>query len=117
MGGFDLRYALLALFSVFISAISQVLLKKAAQKKYDSVIQEYLNIPVISAYAIFFIATVLTVLAYRGIPLSMGGVLEATGYIYVTFFGWKIFNEKITKKKIAALVLIITGICVYSVFG
>lgn len=117
MGNFDPWYALLALVAVFISAISQVLLKKAAQKKYDSLLKEYLNVPVITAYGIFFIATVLTVLAYRGIPLSMGGVLEATGYIYVTFFGWKIFNEKITKKKIAALVLIIAGICVYSVFG
>lgn len=117
MNGFDIRYAALALLSVFISAISQVILKKSAQKTYDSVIKEYLNIPVISAYAIFFIATILTVLAYKGIPLSMGAVLESTGYIYVTVFGVKIFHEKITPQKIIALVLIISGIIVYSLWG
>ncbi len=117
MSGFDIRYAILALVSVFISAISQVILKKAAQKEYASVIQEYLNFPVISAYGIFFLATVLTVLAYKGIPLSMGGVLESTGYIYVTFFGWKLFHERITAKKLIALALIIAGICIYSIFG
>lgn len=117
MNGFDIRYALLALLSVFVSAISQVILKKSAQKSYGSVIREYLNVPVISAYAIFFIATILTVFAYKGIPLSMGAVLEATGYIYVTYFGVKIFHERINKQKIIALVLIISGIIVYSVWG
>ena len=47
----------------------------------------------------------------------MGPVLEATSYIYVTFFGVKIFGEKINKKKIMSLVLIIGGIVVYSVCG
>ena len=117
MNGFDIRYAALALLSVFISAISQVILKKSAGKTYDSVIREYMNLPVISAYAIFFIATILTVFAYKGIPLSMGAVLESTGYIYVTIFGVKIFHEQITPRKVVALVLIISGIIVYSVWG
>ena len=54
---------------------------------------------VIIAYGIFFAATILSIMAYKGIPLSMGPVLEATSYIYVTFFGVKIFKESINKKK------------------
>ena len=61
--------------------------------------------------------TLLSVLAYREIPLSMGPVLEATSYIYVTYFGVKIFHENINKKKIIALALIILGILVYSILG
>ena len=105
------------LFGTFISSVAQVLLKKASQKHYDSVLQEYLNLPVITAYAIFFAATFLSIYAYKVVPLSMGPIIEATGYIYVTIFGVTIFNEKINKQKIFALILIIGGITVYSVFG
>ena len=93
MNNFSLTYALILLFGVFISAVSQVLLKKSALKTYDSRIKEYLNIRVITAYAIFFVSTLLCIIAYRGIPLSMGPLLEATSYFYVMLFGVKIFGE------------------------
>lgn len=112
-----LTYSSFILFGTFISAISQVLLKKAAQREYSSKIKEYLNPLVIIAYTIFVLTTLLSILAYKGIPLSMGPVLEATSYIYVTIFGVKIFGEKITKKKIIALIMIIAGIMIYSIAG
>ena len=112
-----LLYAGILLIGVFVSAVSQVLLKKEAMKEHKDVLQEYLNVRVILAYAMFVGTTLLSVLAYRGIPLSMGPVLEATSYIYVTIFGVKIFHEKINRKRIVALILIITGIAVYSLCG
>ncbi len=112
-----LSYAALMLFGTFISSVAQVLLKKAAQKQYDSVLKEYLNLPVITAYAIFFTATFLSIYAYKVVPLSMGPILEATGYIYVTIFGVTIFKERINKQKIIALTLILCGIVVYSLWG
>ena len=110
-------YASVLLFGVFISSISQVLLKKAALKSYDNPIKEYLNPFVIIAYGIFFIATLLSVIAYKGIPLSMGPILETTSYLFITFFGIKFFREKLNKQKIIALSLIIIGIMIYSFAG
>lgn len=107
-------YAAILLVGVFISSVSQVLLKKAAMKQYESPIQEYLNPQVILAYVLFFGTTLLSILAYRGIPLSLGPVLEATSYIYVTFFGVTIFKEKMNRKKLYALGLFLIGIYVYS---
>lgn len=107
-------YACVLLGGVFLSSVSQVLLKKAAQKEHDSWIREYLNLPVILAYALFFICTLLSVIAYRGIPLSLGPILETTGYFYITFFGIRIFHERLSRKKIMALALIIFGIVVYA---
>lgn len=112
-----IMYSILCLFGVFVSAISQVMLKKSALKTYDSPIKEYMNPLVVFAYVLFVGTTFLSILAYRGIPLSMGPVLEATSYIYVTFFGVKIFGEKMNAKKGIALALIITGILIYSVIG
>ena len=107
-------YSLFILFGTLISAISQVLLKKAALRTYPSKIREYLNPIVITAYLIFVSATLCSVIAYRGVPLSLGPVLEATSYIYVTIFGVKFFHEKVNKLKILALILIIVGIIVAS---
>mgnify|MGYP004449743963 FL=1 len=110
-----LLYSCFALFGTFISAVSQVLLKKAADRKYDNPIKEYLNPVVISAYTIFVVSTFMSILAYRVVPLSYGPILEATSYVYVTFFGVKIFHEKINKTKLAALALIVAGIVIYAI--
>lgn len=111
------RYSLFLLFGTFISAISQVLLKKAANKTYEKPIQEYCNPLVIIAYMIFVASTLLGIFAYKGIPLSLGPVLESTSYIYVTVFGAVFFHEKVTTKKILAIVLIMVGIGIYSFLG
>lgn len=109
-----LAYSGILLASVFISAVSQVMLKKSALKTYDSPIKEYLNPLVIFAYALFVGTTLLSVIAYKGIPLSLGPVLESTAYVYVTVFGVLIFKERMTKGKLGALALIIVGIVVYA---
>lgn len=106
-------YSLIFVFGTFISAISQVILKKSANIKYDNPIREYLNFRVIFSYAIFFAATLLSIVSYKVIPLSMGPILDSTGYIFVTIFGVTIFKEKLNKTKIIALILIIVGICIY----
>ena len=110
-------YAFVLVFGTFISSISQVMLNKASMKQYDSVIKEYLNPLVIIAYVIFFASTLMSLVAYKGIPLSMGPVLEGTGYIFVTIFGVLIFKEKLNARKILALILILVGIAVYSFCG
>ena len=109
-------YAGILLLGTFISAVSQVILKKAALKEYSSPIREYLNFPVIFAYSLFILTTLMCIFAYQVVPLSYGPVLESTSYLYVTLFGVLIFKEKITKKKVVALALIFAGIVVYS-FG
>ncbi len=111
-----IKYAGILLTGTFISAISQVLLKKSALKKYDSVLREYLNPEVFFAYLLFVIATLMSIIAYKGIPLSMGPLLEATGYIYITIFGIAIFKEKMNQRKLMALLCIVMGIVFYSVF-
>ena len=109
-----IAYALVNLLGVFISAVSQVLLKKSALRKHGSVAGEYLNPLVIFAYVMFVGSTLLSVVSYRGIPLSMGPILDATGYLWVTFFGVTIFKGRLGRKKLAALALILVGIGVYS---
>lgn len=105
-----LIYSLIMLFGVFISSVAQVFLKKASMRKYSSIIREYLNFPVIASYSIFILATLCNIYAYKVVPLSMGPILEATSYIYVSIFGVLIFKERLNISKIVALVCILCGI-------
>jgi len=105
------------LFSVLISCASQVLLKKSSQIRYDSRIKEYLNFRVILACSVFFIATLLTIYAYRVVPLTTGAMLEASGYFYVTIFDRIFFQRKITLRRVLALLIIVFGIVVFTYFG
>lgn len=107
-------YAAVFLISVLISSVSQIMLKKSANKTYDSKIKEYLNFPVIFAYGLFFMSSLLTVFAYKYIPLSMGPIMEATGYIWVSVLGYLILKEKMTGKKIFGLCIIVAGITVFN---
>lgn len=107
-------FAALNLLGVFVSAISQVLLKRSATREYGSVVREYLNPLVIFAYLLFVGATLLSVLSYRVIPLSMGPMLDATGYLWVTLFGVTIFHERLGARRVVALALILTGIAIYA---
>lgn len=111
-----IQYIFILLFGTFLSSISQVMLKKAALRTYTTKWEEYLNPLVICAYAIFFVTTLMCICAYKHIPLSMGPVLEATSYIYITVFGVVLFREKLNTKKFLALGLILSGILVYSLF-
>lgn len=107
-------FSLTFIFGVFISSVSQILLKKSAQVEYGSKIKEYLNPRVIFAYIIFFGATLCSVLAYTKIPLSFGPILESAGYIFVAILSRLFLKERITKKKLIGLSIIIIGIIIYS---
>ena len=99
-------------FSVFISSVSQIILKSSADMKYDNKLKEYLNPRVIIAYGIFFLATLVTVYAYKGIPLSAGPILETTGYLWISMLGYFILKEKISRRKLIGLVIVVAGIII-----
>lgn len=107
-----MKYIVLFLFSVFISSVSQILLKSSAKQQYEKSWKDYLNWKVIVAYGIFFISSLLTVFAYRYVPLSMGPILEASGYLFVAVLGYFILKERIGKRKWLGLSLILVGIVV-----
>ena len=108
-------YVFLFVFSVFISSVSQTILKTSAEKKYDNRLQEYLNPKVIVAYGIFFSSSLITVVAYKYVPLSLGPILESCGYIFITLLGYFILREKVGKKKLIGLMVILMGIGIFNI--
>jgi len=107
-------YSLIMLGSVLISSVSQIGLKIASNKKYDSVLREYLNSWVIVSYLLFFSATLITIVAMRVISVSRALILESAGYVFVSFFSYVFLKERFSAKKIIGIIVIILGVIVYS---
>lgn len=107
-------YVGILLVSVLISSVSQIILKNSADRTYKNALAEYLNVRVITAYGLFFLSTVLTMIALKRVPLSMSPILESTGYIYISVMGYFFLKEKFTKRKAAGMALILVGIAIYS---
>ena len=103
---------LIYLFTPLLAAVSQLMLKKAADNPRYTGLRFYLNPLVILAYAIFFGCMLLNVVALQTVELTVASVLEASGFLYVMILGRLFLHEKITAKKLIGNALIVAGIVI-----
>ena len=108
----EFRYSLLLIFSTLISSISQVFLKKSANRAYKKRIQEYLNPLVAFAYCLFALSAIMTMVSYKVVSISAGAMLEASSYIFVFLFDRFVFRETASIKKYFAVITIVIGIII-----
>lgn len=108
-----IKYWIVLFLAVIVSSASQMLLKKGATKKYDSVIREYLNPWVISGYGLMILSTLCVIFAYRGVAYKNGAIIESLGYLLIMFLSRIFFGEKITKKKLIGNLIILAGVLVF----
>ena len=107
------KYYLFMFGSVVLSSISQVLLKKSANKEHGSFLKEYLNPYVIVGYALMIGATLTTIAAFRGLDYKNGPIIESLGYVLVMVLSFLVLKERITKKKFIGYILILVGVAVF----
>lgn len=109
-----IKYIWMMVFAVFISSVSQVILKKSAMCNYRNKLNEYINLKVLSAYLIFMFANFLMIYSYKYVQLSIGPVVESLGYVFILLLGRFFLNEKITYKNLLGIIIIILGIIIFS---
>lgn len=107
------KYMLLLVMSVVISSFSQILLKKSAKIKYDTFIKEYLNFYVITGYGMMVLATLTTILAFKGVEYKNGSIIESLGYVLIMILSFVFFKEPLTKKKVLGNFMVLLGIMVF----
>lgn len=110
-------HVLIWFFSVLISSFAQVMLKTAANRKHESRLKEYLNPIVIGAYVIFLVSTLLTMYALKVVPYSLSPVIRSTSYIFIPVFGVFMLREKISRRRLLGIAIILVGILVYALGG
>ena len=107
-------YSLVYLANVVIMSFAQILLKKSAGIRYANHLREYLNGYVVTAYLMAFAATLLSVTALRVVPLSTAGILAAAEYLFVAVLSVLFFRERLNRRKLLGLAMIVGGAVVYS---
>lgn len=107
-------FYLLFVAAAFIASCSQIILKTAATKNYESRLAEYLNKRVMLAYSLFGLSALMSMFALRHIPLSMAVILESTGYVFVAGLSWILLGERLNKTQLLGIVMIVLGIAIFS---
>lgn len=107
-------YALLMIFNAFLAAVSQLLLKSSANISHVNKINEYLNLRVLTGYALLLSTFILNIIAYKGIDYKYGPILNSLSYAFVLVLGAMVLKEKLNMKKVIGMLIIIFGIVVFS---
>ena len=103
----------LMLGTSLLSAVSQILLKQSADRRYATFVAEYLNWRVLTAYSIFAGTVIVNILAFRFLDYKYGGVLMSTSYVFVLLLSRIILHEKIVLSTYCGIALIVSGVALY----
>lgn len=107
-------FYVLMLASATITAFSQIILKKSADKKHKGIIFEYINPYVLFSYVCYFGVLVLNIFIYTKIDYRFGVVINSMASVLVMVFSKLMLKETITRRRIWGNVLIILGIVIFS---
>ena len=107
-------FYVLMLASATITAFSQIILKKSANKKHKGIIFEYINPYVLFSYVCYFGVLVLNVFIYTNVDYRFGVVINSMASVFVMLFSKLMLKETITRRRIWGNVLIILGIVIFS---
>lgn len=105
---------ILALLSALMSAGSQILLKKSAGKRHKSFLKEYLNSYVLLSYMGYMGVLALNIFLFTGMDYRYGVLSNAMTIVFVMIMSGIVLGEKVTRKKWAGAVFIITGILCFT---
>ena len=109
-----MQYYLVILLAVLAAAAAQMLLKQGARRGYSPWWRQYVNGWVIGGYAIMFTAMVTNIWAmHKGVCLKELSILESTAYLFVPLLAFFCFGERLTRRKIIAISIIILGVIVF----
>jgi drug/metabolite transporter (DMT)-like permease len=108
------EYYLLMAAGIFACSASQLLLKKSATMQWRSRWAFMLNWRVIVAYGIFFCSLMINLFAmHKGVNLKDMPILESLGYVFVPLLSYVFLKERISRRMVVSILLILAGIYVF----
>ncbi len=104
-----------AILAAFITALSQILLKRQAnitESEKKGFFSKFLNIRVILSYGLLFSTLVINQVALIYVPVSVMPCITATSFVWVFVLGIIILKEKVSKRRLLGVAIIITGVII-----
>lgn len=107
-------YYIVVITSVFIAALSQLLLKSSSKDRHANVFREYLNWKVICGYGMMGISLLMNIFAMsKGIQVKEVSIMESLSYLFVPLLSYLVFKEKLSWQKMGAIAVIMIGVVVF----
>ena len=107
-------YYIVVITSVFIAALSQLLLKSSSKDEHENVIREYLNWKVICGYGMMGVSLLMNIFAMsKGVQVKEVSIIESLSYLFVPALSFFVFKEKLSWQKIGAIAVIMVGVVVF----
>lgn len=107
-------YYVCVILGIFSCSLSQLMLKRSANRTHKSRLEEIVNPQVIVAYGILFASLLVNIWAMsKGVQLKEMAMLESLGYVFVPLLSFLVLKEKISKRTIFGIGVIILGIVVF----
>jgi multidrug transporter EmrE-like cation transporter len=106
----------LVFVAVILTGVSQILLKIGSRQKNTSGdhISPYLNAYTISAYVIFLLITMVSVVALKEIPLKLFYAISSLTFVVVALLSWSLLKEEVNKGMCVGILFIVLGIVVFN---
>jgi drug/metabolite transporter (DMT)-like permease len=105
----------MATFSAFLAAISQIMLKVAAEKYADKpFLKQYLNRLVIISYTIFTFLLAFNVYFFTLYDMKFGVLLNVLPTIFVLLISRIKLQEELTRAQVLGSVVVTLGVAIFS---
>lgn len=114
---------LLAVFSTFITAAAQILIKIGSGRigahatLFDTLIGLVTVPPLFAGYALYGIVTVIMILALRHGELSVIWPIISLSFVWVAILSVIVFHESMNFAKVGGIAVIITGVAIMGIGG
>lgn len=111
-----IKFYLAALIAVLLTGISQIILKKGAQKAIHarSLLASYLNWYSLLAYALFVLVTLLSLFAMKRVQVKEMVIFLPLTYLMVPLMSRLFLHERLNKKQWLGIALVIAGIILFN---
>ena len=98
---------------ILMTAVSQVLLKIGASQN-PTLLRRLLSGPVICGYGLFFLVTVLNVLALKVLEMKVLTAFTSLTYVLTTLLSKIVLQEAVGRRQLVGCVMIALGLVVFS---
>lgn len=107
-------YYAIAILNLLAAAAAQMCLKKSAKDSHESKIREYVNHWVCIGYSLMGMSMLGNIFVMsKGVQIKELGALGSLNYLFIPLLAFFIFNERISKRKISSILVILTGTIVF----
>jgi len=111
----------LVFLAVVLTSISQVLLKRGADRGKnnrdtvdESLLAPYLNRYTVSAYCLLLLTTIIGVIALQIVPLKLFYAIASLNFVIVAGLSYVFLKEEISVSMILGIGLVVVGVVVFN---